>query len=86
MRKFKEHFFLNFLAICSGRGIRTPDLKVMSLSSCLCSTPQYYYMYRRQDSNLRDINAKGYEPSPIVHSGTTVLVAEMGVEPNINRL
>src|SRR6056300_818709 len=25
----------------SGRGIRTPDLKVMSLASYLCSTPRY---------------------------------------------
>jgi hypothetical protein len=46
----------------------------------------YHFLYRRQDSNLRDINAKGYEPSPIVHSGTTVLVAGQGVEPCIHWL
>ncbi len=28
----------------SGGGIRTPDLQVMSLASCLCSTPQCWLL------------------------------------------
>lgn len=39
----------------------------------------YVKKYRRQDSNLRDINAKGYEPSPIVHSGTSVFCGGGGI-------
>ncbi len=27
--------------VCCGGGIRTPDLQVMSLTSCRCSTPRY---------------------------------------------
>lgn len=42
--------------------------------------------YRRQDSNLRDINVKGYEPSPIVHSGTTAIAMTRITLQHVSRL
>ena len=40
----------------SGGGNRTPDLKVMSLASYLCSTPQCIW-YKRQGLHLHDLVA-----------------------------
>ena len=54
----------------SGRGIRTPDLQVMGLTSYHCSIP-HYILLRGRDSNPRTPKRTDLQSVAFNHSATS---------------